>query len=160
MSVLKKLASAGVIAALALMTTGLAHALPMSETFDVEIFSGPEMGQTGTLDIDYDGDDVTGTGSEELAFDLFDMSLMILGQTLTEVDDIGFSATPRLGFLNGVIDSLDFVAEIPSLSILISGFFIGDGIYRMESRAAAPVPGTALLALLGLALIARTRRRA
>ncbi len=161
MSVLSRKLCASVLMVLSLGMHGAANAGPVTDIFGVLIETGPWAGEAGSLTLNYDDGDVMGVGEEFLESSLFDMVLEISGLVFGKTDDLDYPVAPLLGFVNGLLDSLDFVTLDPSVKVArLEGFPIIDGEYRMRSfaPAAVPVPGTALLALIGLTLVLHARR--
>lgn len=160
MKILSTPLQVGLLSLMMVLGAGSAQAALMTERFEAVIDFGPAAGETGTLDVSWDSTSITGVGFEELRFNLFDVTLSILDSIFNETADASFPEFPRLGFFNGVVDTLDFVVADPAPGLRsISGFLIEDGVYSMDSVAAVPLPGTAVLALLGMAALARQRRR-
>lgn len=164
MKLLPTFLRAGIFGMLTLFAAGSAQAISVVEFFDAVIDTGPGAGEMGTLSVEFDSDDVNETGSDSILYGVddqfFSLELDILGMVFTEMDDIdfGFGGFPRLFFFDGAITTVDFIVEasINGADGILVGSTVVDGQYLID--AFAPVPGTALLALLGLGLLAHRRR--
>lgn len=166
--------TAGLAAALLALGAGSAPAITID--FTTEVVSGPGLGALGSGSLSYDQTLVPASGSfslgplDSLVADLGDpglgLSLQLLGEDFTASDDLDYPDFPLFGFVDGVLDYVEFVVIDPArgfdfaFSGLLpgagSGLRIGIEAWQLPA-AAVPLPGS--LALSGLALLAMGMRR-
>jgi hypothetical protein len=149
-----------------------ASAALITESLGVEIVFGPATGETGTIDVSYDTDDITGVGDEILGASDFSLELMLFGQTFTEANDLDFPGFPELSFADGVIVFIDYIISETDLFNPtpiddpridgIAGGEVSGGAWLASTFAGVPEPTTPALLLVGLLgwLVSRQRLRA
>ncbi len=81
-----------------------------------------------------------------------------------ETDDLDFGSLgfPQLFFFDGALTSFGYIVETEFNGIPIQvrgGLIAGDQALFTSTDGSVPVPGTAVLTLLGLGLLARRRRQ-
>jgi hypothetical protein len=164
--------AAGLIALLSIFPWPPASAAPVTESLGVEIVFGPATGETGTIAVFYDTDDITGSGLESLGSSDFSLELMLFGQTFTEANDVDFPGFPELGFADGVIVFIDYIISETDLFNPtaiddpridgIAGGEVSGGAWLASTFAGVPEPATPALLLVGLLgwLVSRQRLRA
>jgi len=154
--------------ALLLILSISTHAALITESFDVEVVSGPGTGTFGTIDVMFDDTSISGFGSEFLSDPDVDVTLDLFGQTFTNSDDIDFPGLPSVGFLDGAIISIDFwISEFDGDNLTdiidptigeIAGYDVDGGTWLAETLGPAPIPEpNSSLLLLSLLFIAGMR---
>jgi hypothetical protein len=171
---LRKLLSISFSVAL-LVCTSVAQATLITETFEVEVVSGPGTGTFGLIDVVYDDALLTGVGSEGLDNPDFDLTLDLFGQIFTNSDDIDFPGLPSLTFNDGAITFIDFIiselsgpnfTEIDDSRIgtiaggnVVSNIDLG-GIWQVSTDPAEiPEPSILLLLMLSLVIVSYSRAK-
>ncbi len=163
----------GLVALLALVIWSPAQAAIVTEFLSVEVISGPGLGETGAIDVTYDNTDLI-TGDELLPQTSFSLSLTIFGQTFINSDDVSFPGWPKVKFIEGSIEFIDFhISERsffdnptaiidPRIGKIRGGFVVG-GTWGVDTLSPVPVPAAAWLfgsALLGLGAVKRRKASA
>lgn len=161
----------------------VATAAPLTFDFTIDLISAPDGSGSFTID----GAELTGSGLEIFAPNsvsntLFSFTAMVGGLTYTETDDPSFDAFPEVGFLDGIVTSISYAAEIGNTCLSIGagsglGLFFGDlsgsplecaepgfrsgEITNIAADTGSPVPApaTGLLLAAGIGVLGLWRRR-
>ncbi len=165
---------------LVLAICGPAHSSPLFFNVEIAFDSGTLSGETFRGSFSVDGDRLTGVGDEvfapNLANELLSFDISVSGTGFGLRSDIGFPDFPVVGFTDGVVSLIDYLAipfsgpDAPFLSI-----FLEDGFSDVEftqgadfsfgtvtgvSPTPVPEPATAVLLAAGLlTVMAAVRRR-
>ena len=85
---------------------------PVTYGFTVEVTEGSLAGNTFTGEISYDESALTGRGQEILRWeDGLTVRMTMLGETVTEFEDVDFPDFPQLLFVDGTLERLEFWVE-------------------------------------------------
>lgn len=101
------------IAGLSLLTlTQCTQSIPVTYHFTVEVTKGGLAGNTFTGEFTYDESALSGEGAEILRVeDGLSVSMTMLGETITETEDVDYPDFPQLQFEDGEVKRLEFWAE-------------------------------------------------
>jgi len=150
----------------------------ITENFIATVNSGTFAGTVGTGTFTYDDAMLTGIGGESVSFDSGNLmvNFNVFGQDFTNADDIDFTGFPLLSFLDGSIQSLDYIVaeailgpdnatdilqagvlgfSIFELTAALQGGFtavlsVDEAINPVPLPAAAWLFGSAMLGFIGL----------
>ncbi len=164
------------ILAISLITSFLvvtqANADLVTDNFGVVVISGPGTGVTGTIDVGYNTDDLSGTGNEDLQQNQIQVSLNLFLQTFDNTDDIQYTDFPVVSFFDGTIEFIDYIISesnfwpvttpIDDLRIAsIFGGVVENDVWQVETEGVpVPEPTTFILMALGLVGLGYMRKKA
>jgi len=164
------------ILAISLITSFLvvtqANADLVTENFGVEVIFGPGTGETGTIIVEYNSDDLDMNGDGELLENQIELNLNLFSQAFVNEDDIDFDFFPVVDILDGTIEYIDYIISesifagnprpIDDLRIAsISGGVVENGVWQVETEGVpVPEPTTFILMALGLVGLGYMRKKA